>query len=83
MDGGTDDRRCGSIGETHPFLVEMSTMHPELSKTGNCAQANHVLQRLKIYRMSAEQKKHEFFQDFLRDASLAICVNNTGNCQPL
>ena len=44
----------------HPFPVEVSTMHPELGKTRNCAQADHVPQRLKFGRMSAEQEEYEF-----------------------
>ena len=45
-----------------PFLVEISPMHPELRRTGDCAQADHVLQRLKLFQMSAEQ-------DLLRETS--------------
>ena len=52
-----------------PFLVEISPMHPELRKTGDCAQADHVLQRLKLFQMSAEQEEHEFMQDLLRETS--------------
>ena len=39
-----DSGRCGSTEEMHPFPVEISTMHPELRKTGDCSQADHVLQ---------------------------------------
>ena len=67
----------------HPFLVEVSTMHPELRKTGDCGQADHMLQRLKLCWVSAEQEEHEFLQDLLRETSLEIYVNNTGGCQPL
>ena len=45
----------------HSFLAEISTMHPELRKTGDCAQADHVLQELKLCRMSAEQEEDEIF----------------------
>ena len=34
----------GSTEEMHLSLAEMSTMHPELRKTGDCAQADHVQQ---------------------------------------
>ena len=44
MNGGTDDGRCGSTEEVRSFLAEISTIHPELRKTGDCAQADHVLQ---------------------------------------
>ena len=31
-DGGTNNGRCGSTEEMHPFLVEVSTMHTELER---------------------------------------------------
>ena len=38
-----------------PFLVETSTMHPELRKTGDCAQADYVLlKHAGVGRMQAE-----------------------------
>ena len=49
------------------FLVETSTMRPQLRKTRDCAQADHMLQRLKFCRMSAEQEEHEFLQDLPRE----------------
>ena len=56
----------------HPFLVEISTMHPELRKTGYCTKADHMLQRLKLCRMSAEQEEHEFMQLLPRETSFEI-----------
>ena len=47
------------------------------------ALADHMLQRLKLCRMSAEQEEHEFMQDIPRETSLEIYVDNTGGCQPL
>ena len=67
----------------HDFLYFFTGMHPELRKTGYCAQADDVLQRLKLCRMSAEQEEHEVMQDLLRGTSLELYVNNTGGCQRL
>ena len=83
IDGGTDDGRCGSTEEMHSFLVEVNTIHPELRKTGNCAQADDVLKRFKLCRMSAKQEEHEFVQDIPRETSLEIYFNNTCDCQRL
>ena len=73
----------GSAEEMHLFLAEISTVHPELRKTGDCAQTDHELERFKFCRMSAEQEEYEFMQDLLRETSLEGYVNNTGGCQPL
>ena len=43
-------------------------MHPEPRKTRDCAQADHVLQLLKLCRMSAEQED-------LRSSQDSICGN--------
>ena len=80
VNGGTDDDQCKSTEEMHSFLTEISTMHPELRKTGDCDQADHVLQWLK--RCGIEQEEHEFMQDILWETSPEIYVNNTGG-QPL
>ena len=61
-----DKGGCGSIEEMHPFPFEVPTMHLELWKTRSCAKADHVIQRFKLCRISAEQEEHEFMQDLLR-----------------
>ena len=73
----------GSTEEMHLSLAEMSTMHPELRKTGDCAQADHVQQGPKLCPMSAKQEEHEILHDLPRETSLEIHVNNTSGCQPL
>ena len=35
---------AGQLKKMHSFLVEVPTMHPELRKTRDRPQANHVLQ---------------------------------------
>ena len=41
--------------EMHPFAI------------GVVSQADHVLQRLKLCRMSAEKEEHEFLEDLSRE----------------
>ena len=58
MDGGTGNGRCGSTEEMHSFLAEKSTMHPELRKTGECAQADHVQSRKSTISCKIFYEKH-------------------------
>ena len=65
------------------FLLKYPRCIQSFERRGDCAQADHVLQRLKLCQMSAEQAEHEFLQDLLRETALEIYFNSTGGCQPL
>ena len=45
------------------FLLKYPRCIQSFERQENCAQADHVLQRFKFCRMSAEPEKHEFLQD--------------------
>ena len=50
---------------TTAYVVNTEEMH--LLAVEIVSQADHVLQRLKLCRLSAEQEEHEFLEDLSRE----------------
>ena len=63
-----------ALEELHPLLVGKHMMHPEFRKTGDCRPRITCCSD-SIFVESVLQEEHEFLQDYKRETSVEIHVN--------